>query len=59
MAFSGASPGTDAVELGLDITALLRRGSPAALDQGGLEPGAPLRMRVERRFPGTLIVFGA
>jgi hypothetical protein len=49
----GTAPGTNAVELGLDVAALVARRSPAALDQGGLRPRSTFRTLVERRFAGT------
>src|SRR3954465_1558789 len=56
--FFGTTPGTDSVELGLEIAALLAHSGPAALDQGCLEPRGALRMRVDRRFPALSSFLG-
>ena len=55
----GAASGTDAVELGLDVAALLARRSPAALDQGGLKPRSTLSHAGRAPLTGTLVVLGA
>jgi hypothetical protein len=54
----GATAGAQAVKLRLEIAGLLAGGGPNALDQGGLEPRSPLRIRVDSRLPALSSFFG-
>jgi hypothetical protein len=56
--FLGATPGAQAIKLSLQVAACLSRGPPGTLDEGRLQPGAPLRMRVERRLPALSSFLG-
>ena len=52
----GATPGFDAVELGLQITVFLFYRRPGALHQRGFEPSAALAHPIGSSFAGTLVV---
>ena len=54
----GAAAGSNAQVLSVEVSFLGARGRPCALDQSGLEPGAPFFMRVERRFPALSSFLG-
>jgi hypothetical protein len=57
--FFGTTPGSDSMELGLEIATLLAHSCPAALDQGCLEPRGALSHASGTPLPGALIVLGA
>jgi hypothetical protein len=46
-----APPGFQSMELGFVIAVFLFAGCPGALDQQGLQPGAPFRRREDLRLP--------
>ena len=54
----GAAAGAQAVELGLEIAALLAGRRPGALDQRGLQPGRALAHAVGAALAGALVVRG-
>lgn len=49
--FLGAAAALEAEELDLEVGVAGPDSGPGGLDQGGLEPGVPGRVRVERRLP--------
>ena len=54
----GAASGAQARKLCLQIAAVFAGGRPGALDQGGLEPGGALRIRLDRRLPALSSFLG-
>ena len=56
IAFLGAPPGFDAVELGLQVAVFLFYRRPGALHQRGFEPGSTLAQAIGSTFAGTLVV---
>jgi len=56
--FFGAAASFEAEELGLQVAALDADRCPGGCDQGGFEPRAPLRVRVERRLPALSSFLG-
>lgn len=54
--FLGATAGTQAMELGLQIAAVLAGGGPRALNEGHLQPGCAFAHAIGAALAGALVV---
>ena len=59
MAFLGAAPGAEPLELGVEVAVLLAHGGPGGLDEGGLQPGRALLQAGGAALAGALVLAGA